>query len=372
MKKLISCFLFLIPFLSICQDSKWKEQVIEYSPKLLSEVNGFAKIDLTRFADEFKVNPSARKSKNETLIFANDVSSYYQKTNEQNENIEISKKTNNIEQSIVLKNAAQAYAINSQGCFLTNDFSHGSGSSIDFYSPDLKQLNTYRPFASGYTDFNFGSLNNLVCLYTKEDYRSTTFKLTLLDQTGTVKQEKEFFSEDQVVFNIKITKKNILIFMHVYNSTINNYSSRILSFDFYLNEVWRKNIDGRIGFDPLTKIDSKEILINVGNDILSINELDGLTKWTISIPSSNSMSTNLIEILKMAFINSDKYIVSTSGHYSKSHNQFHENLLYILNSTDGTVVFQKKLGSSLSELKILPMDTGFIIVKDSQLFEIKQ
>jgi len=359
--------------LAISQVTKWKEQIIDYSPKLLSEVNGFAKVELMQFADEYKVNAAARKTKNknETLILVNDGASYYQKTNEQNETIEISRKANGIEQSIVLKDAVQSYPINSQGFILTNNFSHGSGSRIDFYSPDLRQLNIYKPFPVGYKGFNFGTLNNLVCLYTREDFTSKSFKLALLDQSGNVKQEKEFLSEEHTAFNIKITKKNILVFMHVYNSEINNYSSRILSFDFSLNEIWRKNINGRIQFDPLTKADSRQIVFSVGNNIFCLNELNGSNVWTASLPSNHGTSDNAIEILKSKFVNSDKYIVSVLGYYSKSNGQFQENLLYILNASNGTITYQNKIGSSLSELKILPTSSGFILLKDSQLLGIK-
>lgn len=370
MKKVILFIIILIPHLATSQTTKWKEQIIDYSPKLLSEVNGLAKVELARFADEYKVNAASlkTKNKNETLILLNDGASYYQKTNEQNENIEISKNSNGIEQSIVLKNAVQSYPINSQGFILTNNFSHGSGSRIDFYSPDLRQLNTYKPFPAGYKDFNFGVLNNLVCLYTREDFASKSFKLSLLDQSGVVKQEKEFLSEEHSVFNIKITKTNILVFMHVYNSSINDYSSRILSFDFYLNEIWRKNINGRIQFDPLAKADSRQIVFSVGNNIFCLNELNGSNMWTASLTSDHGISDNVIEILKSKFVNSDKYIVSVLGYYSKSNGQFQENVLYVLNPTNGTITYQKKIGSSLSELKVLPTNTGFIILKDSQLF----
>ncbi|TXI70763.1 MAG: PQQ-like beta-propeller repeat protein [Cyclobacteriaceae bacterium] len=368
MKNVILPILILLPYLVTSQATKWKEQITEYSPKLLSEVSGLAKVELLQFADEYEVNPAARKTKNETLILINDGVSYYQKTNYQNENIEISKNSNGIEQFIVLKNAVQSYPINSQGFILTNNFSHGSGSRIDFYSPDLRQLNTYKPFPAGYKDFNFGTLNNLVCLYTREDFASKSFKLSLLDQSGVVKQEKEFLSEEHSVFNIKITKTNILVFMHVYNSSINDYSSRILSFDFYLNEIWRKNINGRIQFDPLTKVDSKQIVFSVGNNIFCLNELNGSNMWTASLLSNQGKSNKVIEILKSKFVNSDKYIVSVLGYYSKSNGQFQENVLYVLNPTNGTITYQKKIGSSLSELKVLPTNTGFIILKDSQLF----
>lgn len=359
-------FFFLIPFFGICQN--WKQQVVETSPKLIAEARGFSKIELIKLAN--KSNPASTDNKDQ-IILINEKASYAQRFNAKNESIQILKKVNGSEQIINLENSTYAYPINNDGFIMINNFSHGSGSRFDFYSPDFKSLNTYSPFNAGYSTFKFGSLDNLVCLYSKENLDSESFKLALLNQYGSVIVEKEFVSEKHVAFHVKVTKKMIFVFIHVYNSSLNNYTSRVLAFDFSLTEIWRRDISDRMGFGPISKDDSSQIIINAASNIISLNGFSGAVEWTFSDKSLGE-STQLIEIPKIMYVDGGKSIVTILGRYNRSIKLFEQNSLFILNSRNGIVDHQTKLGGSSEELKIIPLEDRFLILKDVQLLEFRK
>ncbi len=282
----------------------------------------------------------------------------------------LTKKVGGLETSVDFEVTGAAQTINDEGYTVVNDFSHGSGSVFQFFSPDLKELNRYEPFSTGFQMMQIGYYKDRVCIYSIKTHSASDYKIALLDKTGKLLTEKEFQGGHHSAFKIEMSSEIAALFLHVYEQGSNNFNTKIIAFNSTLNQVWEKTYDSSIGFGITSDPKTQSILFRQHDGkITCLNEKNGETKWALS--SSAILANNEKSEFQAEYTTDGGTLVVNICIYNMMQHNFDENVLAILNPTNGRIEFKEAQGASSKIIKIIPMDHKFRLIKDDQILEFR-
>lgn len=324
--------------------------------------------------ENMKNKTTARKGDpSDKLIYVNGNTTYSLKYSTGTEKRQLVRRISGSETKIDFNYAGETHVINDEGYIVSDDFAHGAGAYFTFLSPDLVNLNIYKPFASTYKEFQIGSSDNLVCIYTSQDIEARIFKIALLDKQGNLKIEKEFpISQQHIAFHVELINNKVFLFLGVYDDSMKDYTSRILAFDENLSQLWQKDYENRVGYSPQSNSQEDDLLFSIkNNQIVSLKATTGNSNWTIDIDQLVTPFPNTIRLLDEKYVVDGKYVVVNAGIYNTSSKKFDENVIVILDSTNGKILFQEAQGPTLEKLNVISLKKSFLLIKDNKIFEYK-
>lgn len=357
---------------ALSQENNWRKQSITDQNKYSTESNLAGRMVLTEYDNTINRGTTRKKDPLENLIYINGNTTYNVRYLEGSEKRLLVKRYNGSEKKLDLNYAGGTHIINDEGYIVSVDFAHGAGADFIFLSPDLINLNIYKPFASTYKEFQIGSSDNLVCIYTSQDIEARIYKMALLDKQGNLKIEKEFpISQQHIGFHVEIINKKVFLFLNVYNDLMKDYTSKILAFDESLNQLWEKDYNGRVGYNPQSNPQKNELLVTQKNQIINLNAINGNTNWLFNTDLIVSPVLNTITLLDQKYVMDGKYVVVNAGLYNRETQIYDENILIIIDATNGNATYKEALGSTLQKLNIISLKKSFLLVKVNQIFEYK-
>jgi hypothetical protein len=362
---------FLISIETIGQQVAWKKEIATDLNKYKTEVDASGKGDWVKLQNSNNSATGRQKPTLETLLFFKDNTSYSIKYFEGERRRQLIKRTNGSETNIEFSFEGGIDVIGDEGYMICNDFAHGDGGEFQFLSPQLEKLKVYRPFNPSYNQMKVGYANDIVCIFSLENRDSPSYKLTVLDKSGNEKISKEFLLDNHVAFHVEINNNNILLFTNVYNTSRNNYSSKIIAYNLQLNKLWEKDFPGRVGYFPQSSARLGSLFFTHQDEILSINTTTGSTLWTLNANEFSSASPNLERILEEKIVMDDRYLVLNAGMYNRKTNRYDDNRSAIVDAATGKVLHKETHGATVGKLSVVPLKGHFLIIKDNQIIDYK-
>lgn len=361
--KLIHLVLYVFSSIVVhAQVAEWKQTT---KTKIQLQSNESISLDNANIEmAEFGLKTSVKQ---ERLMFIKGNASYSTYYTGQNEKWRIVKRNNGSEVGFLeFEVAGGAETINDEGYMVVNDFSHGDGGIFEFYSPDLKKLNTYKPFLNGYDMMQIGSKKDRVCIYSLQTNNSPNYKIAMLDKTGNLLAEKEYTIGKQNAFKIEMSDGIALLFLQVFERGSNRYNTKVIAFNPDLSKLWEKNYD--TGYTIASNPKTHDIIFRQGDGrITCLNAINGETKWVLN--SSKILNEYQKSGFQAEYTKDGEALVVNLSLYNNQAERFDENILAILDPTTGKIEFMETQGPSLKRLKVIPMDHKFMLLKDSQILE---
>jgi hypothetical protein len=359
---LLLFFLLLSIDTSMAQEGTWKKQALT---KFNLKSNESIAEENLKMSD---IGLGAGARMHEQVLMMKGNTSYTTYYTGEKEKWRLAKKAGGVETTVEFDITGGAQTINDEGYIVVIDFSHGSGDVFQFYSPDLKKLNTYKPFSSGYDMMQVGYYKDRVCIYSIKTHNSPSYKIALLDKTGNLLAEKEYEVGRHGAFKIEMSNEIVALFLHVYEQGSNKYNTKIISFNSDLNKVWEKEYNSAIGYGITSDPKTHDILFRQHDGkITCLDEISGETKWVLN--SSTILPNYQKSNFQAEYTQDGGALVVNLSLYNTQASSFDENILTILNPATGKIEFKEAQGFSSKILKIIPMDHKFRLIKDDQIFE---
>lgn len=359
---LVLSFFFLSIETSLAQVATWKKQSLAKFSLQSNEMIAGDNLKMSEIA------MSGRKYENLLMMKGN--TSYSTSNTGEGEKWRLVKETNGTETSVDFKVGGSGHVINKEGFVVVDDFSHGAGGIFEFYSPDLKKINTYKPFPSSYQMMQISSYEDRVCIYTIKTYNSASYKIALLDKTGNLIVEKEYTIGRHGALKIKMSRERIILTFEVFELNSNKYNTKIVAFNTDLTQAWEKTYTGAIGYGETLNPKTNTLVFIHNNIITCLNEKNGEVKWALN---SNTIGNGNQKLIFQAEHTQDgEALIVNLSFYNNQLKKYDENILAILNPSTGKIEFKEAQGGSSENLKIIPIGDKFILIKDSQILDFSK
>jgi hypothetical protein len=361
----------LIILLCILANNRVDGQIVEWKHETKSKIQlpNSESIITNQRIGETKSLGFTPSSKDEKLLMIKGVVSYSMYYTGPNEKWKVSKKVNGSEiVSTESDVTGTAEVINDDGYLVMNDFSHGAGAVFMFYDPNLKKLNQYQPFTSTYKMTQVGGYNNRIAIYSLKQTNDKNCKLALFDKEGNLLVEKNYdIGGVHIATKVKVTTDKVLLFVGDYNATTHKYSTRIIAFDFNLNQIWSNTYNSVIGYNVAVNIARKNISFEESQKIVCLSLDNGQVKWIVS--ESSIDNSNLAHGFNAAYTEDGQNLIVNISQFNKDQYTFNENTIAILDTESGKIKYKQAQGPSKNPIDILALTKGFLIVKDNEIIE---
>ncbi|MEO9964171.1 MAG: hypothetical protein ABJF11_00190 [Reichenbachiella sp.] len=243
----------------------------------------------------------------------------------------------------------QLSTIGKKGNFLFSDIAHGAGSSYEFYSSNLKLINTYYP----YEQFSFSSfivLNENVIIWSKKEDLSRVIKLSKLTLDGILISENE--TEIPISAVLRIIAKHEIISILLSGPS---FSTRLLlTFNKDLELLRSENI-GDVLRNELILTDDKELIYSSSKAVHAIDIKSGKEKWKYPISRN--------QYFRMVLNN--KYIAIIQQH------KLYKELI-LLDKSSGYKAYSDSISIGSGVPRIITDGEQFFLKSDNVLLKFKK
>ncbi len=243
------------------------------------------------------------------------------------------------------------------GRFVSFDFVDGTATHATFYSPEFKAGRVYSP----YSEFEAvrGHSDSIICILAND--RGSKCKLGILNFDGELISEKELEQQGYHTQNVCVNG-GLVVFERV--SRFVRGRIDLFCYDAKLKEQWRKELNYPVMNWAQMRFFKNNSMVFANNDaVFCMDVRSGQELW--KLPKAQLLTAQYGFIEPIPVFN-DEYVVIASSEYEMKEDEFLDNTITLVSSSDGSILSVEKLGRTKKKVELIPEKNGFIILKDGE------